>query len=214
MSNSILIIDDHPLVSAGLKSLFCQEGWDVIGECHNACSAREAYIKAKPELIVSDLMMPGRCMVEVCEELRKEGHEFKLAFISAYFSDFNLVKVLDADAMGVISKSDDPEIIISGVAEVLKGNTFYSKEIEDRLAYTPHELGRPKLGVEILTKREIQILKFLATGLSIKEVATKIDVATSTADKHRANLMKKLDLHSQTALVRYAIREGIAVTEH
>jgi DNA-binding NarL/FixJ family response regulator len=212
ISIRILLIDDHELITGGLAYLMQLRGWDVVGELTSADNLKEHVAHTCPTVIVADIVMPGPSLLSEYQSLHQHlTHVPKLVVLSAHFTDFNLLSSFDAGAYGIISKEDSPDQVLNAIESVCNGSKYFSEELYARLNFKASTGQRQLLGVESLTPREKQVLYFIAQGETIKCIAKNLKIAVKTADRHRSNLMAKLNCHSQVELVKYSIREGILV---
>lgn len=206
----ILIADDHELVRQGMRAILLGEpGWVVCGE---ASTGREALAKAlelKPDLIVLDLSLPEMNGVEVTRHVRKTL-DTGILIVTMHDSDYVVEEALHAGANGYILKADAGRTLPDAIRTILARGQFISErvrgaaevELKNQSRAKPRAAGR-------LTSREREVLQLLAEGQANKEIAAMLGITTKTAETHRARIMAKLDLHSMSELVRYAIRNRI-----
>ena len=209
----ILLTDDHTLFRQGLKALIEAEyDMQVVGEAHEG---GEAVIKAaelKPDLVLMDIGMPGLPSFEAVRQIRKQRPDTKVVFLSMYDDEDYLQQCLEAGGSGYLLKDSPADQLINAIREVRRGGKYLSprilaKLVEDFSARTPAERFKPRLGT--LTPREREILKLLAEGLSVKEIAVNLNLSTKTVEAHKFNMMRKLDFHNKAHLVQYAIKRKI-----
>ena len=204
----ILIADDHEIVRKGLKTLLSSRpGWTV---CAEAASGREAIALAaqlRPDIIVMDITMPGLNGLEATRRIRKILPKAEIAILSLHYSDQLVREVLDAGARAYILKSDASRDLLKAIEALATRRSFFTsgaaRMIIDELSSTkePGALMRQQLSA-----REREIVQLLAEGKSSKEVAVTLNISVKTAETHRANIMRKLEMHSVSELVRYAVR--------
>jgi DNA-binding NarL/FixJ family response regulator len=210
----ILIADDHDIVRRGLKSLLeARPEWKVCDEAH---SGREAVAKAeerKPDIVILDISMPELNGLEAARRIRKVSPNSEILILSVHYSDQLIQEILDAGVRGFIVKSDSDRDLIVAVESLANHKPFFTSMATEvmltnfqRPASAPTTSGmRPNR----LTSREREIVQLLAEGKSSKEVASALGISVKTAETHRANIMRKLEIHSVSELVRYAVRNQI-----
>jgi DNA-binding NarL/FixJ family response regulator len=213
----LLVADDHEIVRKGLRSLLeAQPGWQVTAE---ACDGREAVEKArqiKPDVTVLDISMPALNGLEAARQMIKNDARAKILILTMHESDPLIREVLDAGARGYVLKSDASRDLVTAVNAVRSNKTFFTAKVaqivlDGYLDKKPKKVDE-KTGGEIhsrLTPRQREIVQLLAEGKSSKEVAVALGLSVKTAETHRANIMRRLDCHSVSELVRYAVRNNI-----
>lgn len=210
----ILVADDHDIIRRGLRQLLmAKPGWEIVGE---AKTGREAVIAAeqlKPDVIVMDISMPDLNGLEAARQLQKAAPQIGILILTMYFTDQLVREVIDCGARGYILKSDADKELINAVEALANHRTYFTREASEILL---NGYSRPEVVLESkatarnrLTAREREIVQLLADGKSSKEVANMLKISVKTAETHRANIMRKLELHSVSELVRYAIRNQI-----
>jgi DNA-binding NarL/FixJ family response regulator len=211
----LLVADDHDVVRKGVRALLEEQpGWEVVAEASNG---REAVEKAKllrPDVTILDLIMPELNGLEAAREILKSVPT-KILILTVYDSDPLIQQTLEAGAQGYVLKSDAGRDLVSAVDALRRNKTFFTPKVAQMVL--EGYLGRPsktneddsnKVGLR-LTARQRQILQLLAEGKSSKEVAASLNISVKTAETHRANIMRRLDYHSVSELVRYAIRHHV-----
>jgi DNA-binding NarL/FixJ family response regulator len=210
---SVLIADDHEIVRRGLRALIQEEpGWQVVAEVTNG---RDAVVKAnelKHDVAILDISMPSLNGLDATKQIAKLSPQTKVLILTVHDADQLISKVLGGGARGYILKADAGGDLITAVKALLANKTFFTSRVAQILM--DGYLGKaPKSSEEefsqLLTGRESEIVQLLAEGKCCKEVATILGISTKTADKHRSNLMRKLNCHSVTEIVRYAIRNHL-----
>lgn len=207
----ILIADDHELVRQGIRTILGHEpSWVVCGEASNG---REALAKARelnPDVILLDVALPEVDGVEVTRQIRTTSST-PIIIVSMHDSDRIVREAIDAGANGYVLKADAGRALADAIRAILLRGEFFSERVRDvatvaasdDLSFPVGPTGRG------LTSREREVLRLLAEGRANKEVAAALGITTKTAETHRARIMAKLDLHSISDLVRYAIRNHI-----
>jgi len=212
----ILLADDHEVVRAGLRALLEeQNGWEVVAEAVDGRDAVEKASKLKPDVVVIDIAMPSLNGLEAVRQIVKAVPNTKVLVLTMYDSDPLIQQVLQAGARGYLLKSDAGRDLVSAIEALRRNKTFFTPKVsqmvlEGYLDKNPKE-KEPEAEAESLrlTSRQREIVQLLAEGKSSKEVAAVLGLSVKTAETHRANIMRKLDCHSVTELVRYAIRNHI-----
>jgi DNA-binding NarL/FixJ family response regulator len=209
----LLVADDHEIVRKGLRSLLeAQPGWQVTAE---ACDGREAVQKAKeikPDVTVLDIGMPALNGLEAARQMIKNDARAKILILTMHDSDPLIREVLDAGARGYVLKSDASRDLVTAINAVRCNKTFFTAKVA-QIVLDGYLDKKPKPNAESaqtrLTPRQREIVQLLAEGKSSKEVAVALGLSVKTAETHRANIMKRLDCHSVSELVRYAVRNNI-----
>ncbi len=210
----ILIADDHEIVRRGLRALIeSQANWEVVGE---AVTGREAVELAKqfsPQVAVLDVSMPEMNGLEATRQILKALPQTEVLILTMHESEQVVREVLDSGARGYVLKSDAGRDLISAVDALRQRRPFFSSRVSEMLLQNYRgRQDRPAPGDaprSRLTAREREIVQLLAEGKTNKEVAASLNISIKTAETHRTNIMNKLDLHSVTELVRYAVRNNM-----
>src|ERR1700722_17009270 len=211
----ILVADDHDLMRRGLRSLLeSRPGWEVCGE---AQTGREAVTKAeelKPDIVILDITMPELNGVEAARGILKASPNTEILVLSVHYSDQLIRDILDAGVRGYIVKSDSDRDLVVAVEALSNHKPFFTPRPTELILNNFNSKGGPisELPETIgdrLTSREREIVQLLSEGKSSKEVASALSISVKTAETHRANIMRKLEIHSVSELVRYAVRNQI-----
>jgi len=209
---SILIADDHSVVRKGLRSLLdSKRGWKV---CAEVANGREAIAKAKalkPDVAILDIGMPGLGGVEATRQIRKVSPNTEVLILSAHGSERLVREVIEAGARGYLLKEDADHSLFAAVDALRRHTPYFTAKIAVWVARHKKSL-QTKTPRTNLSPRQRETLQLLAEGKTNKEVATILNISVKTVETHRANIMLKLDLHSVTDLVHYAIRNEIVHT--
>jgi DNA-binding NarL/FixJ family response regulator len=213
---SILIADDHELVRKGIRMVLeGRPGWEVVAEASNGQDAVKKVQETKPQVAILDISMPVLNGLEATRQIAKSSSETKVLILTMHEADPMIQKILEAGAQGYLLKSDASLDLVSAVEALLKNKTFFTPKVgqivlEGYLGKNPAKaVEDPDKGTLRLTARQREIVQLLAEGKTSKEVAVALEISVKTAETHRANIMKRLDCHSVTELVHYAIRNGI-----
>jgi DNA-binding NarL/FixJ family response regulator len=214
MGFRILVADDHEVVRRGLCALLqSRPEWEICGE---AADGREAVEKArslKPDAVIIDIGMPTLNGLEATRQILKANPEVEVLVLTLHDSDQMIREVLDAGARGFLLKSDAARDLISAVQALHRGNTYFTSRVaemvlEGYLQPKPSSFPIARLHSR-LTSREREVVQLIAEGKSTKEVAVALGLSVKTAETHRSNIMRKLELHSVSDLVLYAVRNNI-----
>jgi DNA-binding NarL/FixJ family response regulator len=210
----ILLTDDHTLFRQGIRNLLSQEqDMEVVGEAANAADAVSMAQQVRPDVVLMDIGMAGMSSFEATRQIRRERPDTRVVFLSMYDDEDYLAECVDMGANGYILKETPAEQLVLAIREVYRGGSYLSPRLLTRLVDDFRIQGRggparqPRFGT--LTKREREILKLLAEGRSVKEVAASFDLSVKTVEAHKFNLMRKLDIHNKAQLVQYAIQKKI-----
>jgi DNA-binding NarL/FixJ family response regulator len=210
----ILVADDHELVRRGIRALLEMEsGWKVCAEAANGRDAVEMAVATRPDVAILDISMPELNGVEAARQIRRSVPQCQILILTMHESEQMLRDALVAGARGFVLKSDAGRNLVTAVDALHHHKPFLTPVVTDvvledylRRGTTPVDADTPH---GRLTGREREVLQLLAEGHSSKEVARSLGISVKTADTHRTNVMRKLDLHSLGELVRYAIRNNL-----
>ncbi len=204
---SLMIVDDHPLVRDSLSYFLGAEGgFDVLGSVATADACYEALSEGvDPDIVLMDIEMPGSSAFRVAMDLKKQGHRARFVFLTAYLTDANLGEALQLGVCGYLLKQADVKDLADAIREVAAGRSAFGPEVRKRLEGTARLVSR----VSLMTAREKEVLRCVASDLSGKEIAVKLGLSVRTVDRHKANIMEKLKIHSQVGLTRFAVAEGL-----
>jgi DNA-binding NarL/FixJ family response regulator len=210
----ILIADDHDLMRSGIKGMLQTHiGWEICGEAQNGCEAVTKAQALKPDIAILDISMPDLNGVEAAKRIRKDSPKTEILILSAHYSDQLIRDVLECGAKGYIVKSDSDRDLIVAVETLANHKPFLTPRATEVILSSVKE-GRMRSALptalrDRLTFREREIVQLLAEAKSSKEIAISLGISAKTAETHRANILRKLQLHSVTEVVRYAIRNQI-----
>ena len=210
----ILLADDHEVVRQGLRVLLeAQPGWEVVGEAENGREAVEKVRALKPDVVVLDITMPELNGLEATRQILKAAPQTEVLILTMHESEQVAREVLSAGARGYLLKSDAGRDLVSAVDALRHRRPFFTPRISQMVLEgylrgpSISEGAGPKR--DLLTPREREIVQLLAEGKSTKEVAVALNLSVKTAETHRSNIMRKLNLHSISELVLYAVRNNI-----
>ena len=209
----VLLTDDHTLFRQGIRTLLSAEpDMEVAGEAGNGSDAVTVARQTRPDVVLMDIGMAGMSSFEATRQIRKERPDTRVVFLSMYDDEDYVSECVDMGANGYILKESPSDQLLTAIREVHRGGSFLSPRLLSRLVDDFRTGGhgtarQPRFGT--LTKREREILKMLAEGKSVKEIATGFELSVKTVEAHKFNLMRKLDIHNKAQLVQYAIQKKI-----
>lgn len=209
----ILLVDDHPIVRRGLRSLLeMQPGWTVCGEAEDGRKAAKIAREQKPDVVIMDIHMPGMNGVDGTVAMAKACGTAQVIILSMYLSEQAVRDVLKAGARAYVLKTDAGQDLIEAVTTVRGGRIFFSKSVIKTAEISGAAMGgalAKKASRRGLTAREREVVQLLAEGEMNKGVADKLEISVKTVETHRSRIMAKLNLKSVADLVRYAIRNHL-----
>jgi len=209
---SILLAEDHSVVRLGVRTLLqAQPDLTVVGEVEDGLDVLPAVERFHPHVLLLDLMMPGLNGLEVIRQVTKRAPETRVVVLSMHANEAYVAEALHNGAAGYVLKGSDADDIIRAVRTVLGGGRFLSTPLSERTvaAYAESTRGEALDLYDMLTTREREIFQLSAEGHTSTQIAARLYISPRTVETHRANLLHKLGLRTQTDLVRYAIRRGI-----
>jgi len=213
----IVIAEDHTILREGLRSLLSSEpNFEIVGEAEDGREAIKCVEKFRPDLILTDLSMPRMNGMEAIKEIKTQSPKTKVLVLTVHKAEEYILATFRAGANGYLLKDSTHAELVMAVKKVLSGKQYISPEISEKVIEGYLE-GKKTLksqtSWETLTQREREILKLIAEGYKNKEIAEDLCISVKTVEKHRANLMEKLDLHSIQALTAFAIEKGLVSRE-
>jgi len=210
----MFVADDHEVVRKGLVSLLeAQPGWEVCGEAGDGREAVEKAFELKPDIMILDIGMPSLNGLEATRQILKVNPDAKILVLTLHDSDSVVREVLNAGARGFLLKSDAARDLVAAAEALRRDKTYFTSKVaamvlegylKGGVAPSPTPVTRNRL-----TPREREIVQLLAEGKSTKEVAVALGLSVKTAETHRSNIMRKLQIHSVSDLVLYAVRNNI-----
>ncbi|MBW2429272.1 MAG: response regulator transcription factor [Deltaproteobacteria bacterium] len=210
---NIVLADDHTILREGLRALLTADSnFEIVGE---ACDGREAVRfveKLGPDLLLMDLSMPRMSGMDAIREIKKRHPETKIIALTVHKTEEYLLTTLRAGADGYVLKDATHDELIMAIKNVMGGKSYLSPGVSEKIIegyLVGKESNRSLSSWESLSQREREVLKLIAEGYKNKEIAEELYISLKTVEKHRANLMKKLDLHNAAALTVYAVDRGL-----
>ena len=210
----IVIADDHTIMREGLRSLLeAEAAFEVIGAVDNGRDAVRLATLLKPDLVLMDLAMPHMDGMSAIRELKRRAPEIKVLVLTMHKTEEHIRAALQAGASGYLLKDAARAELLIAIVSIMRGRTFISPAVADRIVagYLDHDApeGSVSARSDTLTAREKQVLKLIAEGRRNKDIAEYLFVSVKTVEKHRANLMSKLDLHNTAELTSFAIQNSL-----
>ena len=207
---TVLVCDDHALFREGVKTILSSQQIDVIGEASDGQEAVDMSLSLKPDVVLMDVSMPVLKGFDAVRRIRKADPEIKVIMLTVHDDEDLVARCLDAGAAGYVLKDSPPLQLVYAIQSVHQGQQYMSPRVLTNVVR--QFISQPsdfKEGYELLSDREREILVLLAEGQSLKDVAMHLNLSVKTVDAHKYNLMRKLDLHDRSELIRYAIRKRL-----
>ena len=205
----VFLADDHTLVREGIAALIANTpDIEVVGECGDGLSVLNEVLKVEPNVVILDLSLPGLNGLEVCRQLTRKVKRAAVLVLTMHADEEFIVRALENGASGYLLKEAASDQLAEAVRTVTRGDLFLGPGVP-RSVLSRLTAGREEDPYDDLTPRERQVLQLIAEGKTNRAIAETLELAVKTVDTHRAHLMKKLNIHDQTTLVKYAIRRGI-----
>lgn len=212
----IFIVEDHTLLRAGLRALLSQDpDVEIVGEADNGRDAIRAIGSLAPHLVLMDLSMPGMNGIEAIQDIKRRNPKTRVLVLTIHKTDEYIHESLRAGADGYILKDATHDELRVAIRSVLNGKTYLSPDISDKVIHGYLGTGKAdnvSSTWDTLTHREREVLKLVAEGHPNKYIADYLCLSIKTVEKHRSNLMKKLNLHNASTLTSYAIEKGLVTT--
>ncbi len=213
MPTRLLLVDDHAVVRSGLKMLLSSErDVEIVGEASTAAQAMETAGIVKPDVILMDIGLPDMSGIDATREIKKRYPEISIVALTIHEDEEYFFKMLDAGASGYVPKRAAPEELLVAIRAAAAGEVYLYPSLAKLLVkdYLSQEHpAEEKANLDGLTEREHEVLTYLAEGASNDKIAESLVISPKTVERHRENIMRKLNMHSRAELVRYAIRRGI-----
>jgi len=204
-----LIADDHAVVRQGLRQILLETTDMVVtGEAANGPDALECARAGGFDVVVLDITMPGRSGFEVLKELRLEDPALPVLVLSMHSEEQFAVRLLKAGASGYLNKESAPEELVKAIRKVVSGGRYVSPRLAEKLAFEI-DSGSDKLLHETLSDREFQVMRMMASGQTVKEIAAELALSVKTISTYRARILDKMNLHTNAELIHYAIQNQL-----
>ena len=211
---TIILADDHPIVRQGLRTLLeTQLDYKVIGEASDGLEALALVEQLKPDVLIVDVMMPGLNGLEVTKRIRKQLPQTQVVVLSMHANEPYVLEALRSGASAYVLKATSTASLVEAVRAAATGQRYLSPPLTERAIEVylqkADEANTELDGYKMLTAREREVFQLVAEGLANAEIAERLSISGRTVETHRTNVMRKLRLHTETELVRYAISRGI-----
>jgi len=213
---TIVLADDHQILRQGLRRLLETEpDFSIVGEAEDGLQVVKLVAQLNPDILVLDLMMPHLNGLEVARQVRQQSPDTRIVILSMHSSEAYVLEALRNGVSAYVLKDCKAEHLVRAIHTARAGGRYLSPPLTDQAvaSYVQKAEAEPLDVYETLTKREREVLQLAAEGCTNTQVAEHLFISARTAEKHRASMMRKLDLANQTALVCYAIRRGILLPE-
>jgi two-component system response regulator NreC len=212
----LLLVDDHPIVRTGLRMLFQSEpDMQVVGEADGGAEAIVAVQRLHPDVVIMDVAMPGMTGIEATRQIKASSPETAVLALTMHEDEQYFFAMLNAGASGYIPKRAAPDDLVAAIRVVAEGNVFLYSSLARFLMkdIVEQRLTPAAGGNDGLTAREIEVLTLIAEGRTSREIAEELVISVKTVERHRENIMNKLDIHNRVELVKYAIKRGLIQAE-
>jgi DNA-binding NarL/FixJ family response regulator len=209
----VLLADDHTLMRDVLGERISREpDMSVVAKAATADEAMTMAGAHDPDIVLMDIDMPGIVCFDAAERIVLRHPSVRVVFLSAYFNDRYIEQALRIKARGYVTKAEPVERVLAALRMVAGGGVYFSDDVRGRMVVGVDDvyLTQGKTRSSMLTPRELEVLQYVARGLSKKDIAGLMSISVKTIENHCGSLMNKLNLHDRVALARYAIREGLA----
>jgi two-component system response regulator NreC len=209
----VFLTDDHTLFRQGIRTLIDSEpDMEIVGEAANAIEAIAHAAEVRPDVVLMDIGMTGLSSFEATRQIRKNRPETRVLFLTMYDDEDYLVACMESGASGYVLKDSPALQLLNAVREVHRGGSYLSPRmlsqlVDDFRSRVKSTQRLPRFAT--LTQREKEVLKLLAEGNSVKEIACTLNLSVKTVEAHKFNLMRKLDIHNKAQLVQYAVQKSI-----
>ncbi len=206
----VILADDHSVVRTGIRMLISNDdSIEIIGEASSGNEALDMVKKMEPDIVITDISMPGMTGIELAEAIKKDYSDTKVLVLSTYSDEEYILSAFEAGALGYLPKDTDEDQFLAAIKTVADGDVYYTKEVSDILTKSLIKQKRTIDDPLELTEREKEILKLIVDGLSNKEIADQLFISVRTVDTHRRNIMDKIEAKNTAELVRKAIEDKL-----
>jgi DNA-binding NarL/FixJ family response regulator len=208
----VVIVEDHTIVREGLRSLLSSTAeFAIVGEAEDGSEAVRSIEKLKPDLVLTDLSMPKMNGMDMIQTIKKQSPKTKVIALTVHRGEDYVFETLKAGADGYVLKEATYSELMMAIRSVLEGKRYVSPEVSGKLidGYLEGRKNKVRSSLDILTCRERQILKLVGEGYRYRAIADLLYISAYTVEKHLANIMTKLNLHTKVGLVTFAIEKGL-----
>jgi two-component system, NarL family, response regulator NreC len=203
---TVLLVEDHPIVREGIRAFLTQTSLhEVVAECEDGVTALELVAKHRPDIVIADLRIPRLDGLEVTRRVVQKYPSTKVVVLSMYSSDSYVASALRHGALAYVLKNSDIKELNAAIESALAGKRYLSSALSQRESREPVPQDR----YELLTSREREILQHVAEGMTAATISEELNISGRTVEKHRSNLMHKLELKNHADVIRYALQRGL-----
>jgi DNA-binding NarL/FixJ family response regulator len=211
----VVIVDDHEMVLQSLCSCLEQHpSIQVVGTARTSDEVEQLVREANPHVVLMDLQLPGRGAFDAVADLREQNPSVKVLFLTGFLADVFVAQALRLQVEGYLMKGVSIGSLVNAIERVAAGETVYGQEVENRITFDPVSrriVAKYECDLATLTGRQLEVLRHLARGESVKEIAREMQLSQKSVDSHKYRIMNKLGIHDRVELARFAIREGLMV---
>ncbi len=206
----LMLADDHVIVRKGLRQLFTLvKDIDVVAEAHNSAEVLETLRQTPVDLLLLDMSMPGISGEDLIARIRVHHPQQRILVLSMHNEPQIAQRALKAGAAGYLTKDSDPELLLSAIRRVASGGKYIAPELAEQLVFQSSGQA-PVPSHDSLSSREFQILRMLARGMGVNDIAEELAISNKTVSTHKARLMEKMNFTTNAELIRYAVMHGLA----
>lgn len=207
----VFVVDDHTVVRKGLKALLAAEKYkiDVIGDAESGDEAIPMIDQLEPDVILMDLEMPGKSGIETIIEIKKSQPDSRILVLTSFAEDEKVFDAIHAGAYGYLLKDTSPDELVQTIRSVYSEKLTLPKEFSHVLLDKKTEISEEPPSQNDLTKRELDVLKYISQGMSNKQIAQELTISITTIRTHVSNIMQKLNLENRTQAALYALKNGL-----
>ena len=206
----LVLVDDHAIVRTGLRMLFASEpDITIVGEADSGAEALELVQELRPDVIVMDVAMPGMSGIEATRRIKEMEPDAAVLALTMHEDEEYFFEMINAGASGYVPKRAAPDDLLAAIRVVAQGNVFLHATLARFLTRDIAPTSSSMPSADELTAREREVLTLIAEGLTSREIASRLVISPKTVDRHRENIMAKLNLHNRAELVRFAVARGI-----
>src|SRR5919201_4868652 len=207
-ATKVLIVDDHPVVLSGCRSLFASDTSVKIDEANDAKSGHRAYMARKPDVTVIDIKLPDVSGFELMRRIRKDDPDARIIMFSMNADPAFVVRAVELGAQGYVSKGDDPRVLVKAVRKVVAGDNFISPQLAEAVTFSGASIKANP--ASRMSARELEILRLLGRGDKIVEIAQALDISYKTVANTTSLLKQKLGAKNHSDLIRIAVEMGLS----
>jgi NarL family two-component system response regulator LiaR len=211
----VLVVDDHPIVQQGLCGVITSRyGMAVVGQAKDGAEAIEKARSLQPDVILMDLVMPGKSGLEAIVDIKRENPQARILVLTSFGEEDRVLAAIKSGALGYLMKDTSPDELLHAIREVAKGNLFLPQDVATKFR---SDLQQPQQDASmpetILTRRELEVLELVALGWSNKQIAVRLVVSEVTVRYHISSILEKLNLTNRIQAAVYAVQKGLVIEE-